>query len=371
MADEVSVFLSGDVMMGRGIDQILPHPGDPTLYERFVDDARTYVSLAERRNGSIPAPVDFAWPWGEALDALGDAAPDLRIINLETSITTVDTFAPGKGIHYRMTPANLPAVTVAQPDVCVLANNHVLDLGPAGLDETLATLAHTGLPSAGAGRGNDEAARPATIAVRGGRRRVQIHAAAMPSSGVPPEWAATPDAPGVNYLADASPRRVEQLLTRIEDHRQPGDLVIVSIHWGSNWGYEVAQEQSRLAHQLIDGGVDVVHGHSSHHPRPIEVYRERLILYGCGDLINDYEGISGHEAFRSDLRLLYLASLDADTGQVTGLRMLPMQARRMRLERAPRSQAAWLASLLDDLSRPLGAPISLGTDPEPHLRLTR
>ena len=49
--------------------------------------------------------------------------------------------------------------------------------------------------------------------------------------------------------------------------------------------------QIRFAHRLIDAGVDVVHGHSSHHPRPIEVYRGKLILYGCGDTIDDYEGI--------------------------------------------------------------------------------
>lgn len=369
MADEVSVVLCGDVMLGRGVDQILPHPGDPVLYERFVDDARTYVSLAERRNGPIPAPVDIAWPWGEALVALGDA--ELRIINLETSVTTADTFAPGKGIHYRLTPANLPALTVAEPDVCVLANNHVLDLGAAGLEETLSSLAHAGLTSAGAGQCHDEAARPATIALQDGRRRAQVHAVAMPSSGVPADWAASPDAPGVNHLADASRERVEQLLDRIERHRRPGDVVIVSIHWGSNWGYEVAKEQSELAHQLIDGGVDVVHGHSSHHPRPIEVYRDRLILYGCGDLINDYEGITGHEGYRSDLRLLYLATLDGDTGQLVGLELLPFQARRMRLERASRSDADWLASVLDELSRPRGAPLRRSGDAEPRLQLVR
>ena len=61
-SDTVDVLLSGDVMLGRGVDQILPHPGDPRLRERYVRDARTYVELAEDRNGPIPRPVDFAWP---------------------------------------------------------------------------------------------------------------------------------------------------------------------------------------------------------------------------------------------------------------------------------------------------------------------
>ncbi len=102
--------------------------------------------------------------------------------------------------------------------------------------------------------------------------------------------------------------------------RQRGDVVIVSIHWGSNWGYGVDDDQVRFACRLIEGGVDVIHGHSSHHPRPVEVYRGRLILYGCGDCIDDYEGISGHEEFRDDLRLLYFPSVAADTGALDALR---------------------------------------------------
>ena len=107
----------------------------------------------------------------------------------------------------------------------------------------------------------------------------------------------------------------------------------MSVHWGSNWGYGVSSEEIAFAHRLVDGGVDVVHGHSSHHPRPIEVYHGKLILYGCGDLVDDYEGIGGHARFRDDLRLLHLATIDGATGRLAALRMLPLQARRMRLTR--------------------------------------
>jgi poly-gamma-glutamate synthesis protein (capsule biosynthesis protein) len=125
----VRLFLSGDVMLGRGVDQILPHPVDPALAEPYVRDAREYVALAEAVNGPIPRPVDPSYPWGEALDVLERAAPDARIVNLETAVTAGGERAPGKPLHYRMHPANLPALTVARPDVCVLANNHVLDHG--------------------------------------------------------------------------------------------------------------------------------------------------------------------------------------------------------------------------------------------------
>ena len=158
--DALTLFLSGDVMLGRGVDQILPHPGNPTLYERNVRDARTYVDLAIRANGSIPQPVDWSWPWGDALEQLRSAGCDARIINLETSITTSDDYVPGKAVHYRMNPANAEALAPVRPDVCVLANNHVLDFGRRGLLETLDVLSAAELPTAGAGRSLHEARLP-------------------------------------------------------------------------------------------------------------------------------------------------------------------------------------------------------------------
>src|SRR5215831_11172310 len=160
-------------MTGRGVDQILPHPGDPRLREAYVREATGYVALAEAVSGPIPRPVDPAWPWGDALAVLAEAAPDVRLINLETSITRSGEFAPGKQVHYRMNPANIGCLTVARPDVCALANNHVLDFGPSGLAETLDTLARAGLPAAGAGR-NAAAARQAVMAGPAGRGRVSV-----------------------------------------------------------------------------------------------------------------------------------------------------------------------------------------------------
>jgi len=100
--------------------------------------------------------------------------------------------------------------------------------------------------------------------------------------------------PGVSFLSSLSGADVEALTARAEAARQDGDLVAVSIHWGANWGYEVTPDQARFARRLIDGGISLVYGHSCHHPCPVEVYGGRLILYGCGDCIDDYEGISGH-----------------------------------------------------------------------------
>ncbi|WP_189940956.1 CapA family protein [Streptomyces aurantiogriseus] len=345
----VTLFLCGDVMLGRGVDQILAHPGSPELREGYVEDARSYVRLAESVNGPIPAPVDPSWPWGEALRLLEEAAPDVRIVNLETSVTRSNAFAPDKGIHYRMHPANLPALTVARPDVCVLANNHVLDFGRPGLEETLDSLARAGLRTAGAGRSPAEAYAPAAVPVPAGGR-VLVFALGARSGGIPPEWTATPSTAGVAYLPELSADTAAAVVRHVRREKRPGDLAVVSVHWGSNWGYLAPRDQIRFARALVDGGVDVVHGHSSHHPRRLEVYRERLVLHGCGDFIDDYEGISGYEEYRDDLRIAYLVTVAADTGRLAGLRMLPLRARRMRLEPAPDADRAWLRTTLDRIS---------------------
>jgi poly-gamma-glutamate synthesis protein (capsule biosynthesis protein) len=366
----VTLLLCGDVMLGRGVDQILPYPGDPRLWERYVRDARGYVALAEAVNGPIPRPVGAAWPWGDALDILDAAAPDLRLVNLETSITRSGDVAAGKAVHYRMNPANIATLAVARPDVCVLANNHVMDFGRLGLAETLDTLAVAGLRTVGAGRDAEQAWCPAAVGV-GADRRVLVVAFATPSSGVPPTWAATGERAGVAFVPELCTAAADEITARVRPIRRPGDVVVASVHWGSNWGYHVDGDQVRFAHHLVDGGIDVVYGHSSHHPRPIEVYRNRLILYGCGDLVDDYEGITGHEYYRDDLRLLYLATVDARTGELSALSMTPLQARRMCLYRASRDDARWLRTVLSSTSREFGVQVAGNPDGTLALRWSR
>jgi poly-gamma-glutamate capsule biosynthesis protein CapA/YwtB (metallophosphatase superfamily) len=355
------IFLTGDVMTGRAIDQLLPHPGDPTLREAVVSDARTYIRLAEQTNGPIPAPIDFEWPWGEALAIVDQFAPDMRLINLETGITACGEFAPGKAVHYRMHPDNVGCLTAIRPDVCALANNHVLDFGYQGLTDTLRTLDGAGIRGAGAGLDAPRAECPAVMELPDATR-VVIASCGMGSSGIPHGWAAAERRPGVAYVPDMSDRSATTISDRVLALKRPGDIAVVSVHWGSNWGYDVDSAQIRFAHRLIDGGVDVVHGHSSHHPRPIEVYRGKLIMYGCGDTIDDYEGISTFEAFRHELRLLYFASVDGESGRLADLRMVPMRMRRMRLERTPDEDAEWLRSTVMEMSRRFATRVDNSTD---------
>ena len=100
--------------------------------------------------------------------------------------------------------------------------------------------------------------------------------------------------------------------------------------------------------------VSIIHGHSSHHPKAIEIYRNRLVLYGCGDFLNDYEGIEGYEEFRHDLVLMYFANVDPATAELVALEMVPLQIRRFQLVPALRADADWLLSMLDRQTRTFG-----------------
>jgi poly-gamma-glutamate capsule biosynthesis protein CapA/YwtB (metallophosphatase superfamily) len=342
----VILFLAGDVMTGRGIDQVLLQPSVPTLLEQYVSDARDYVKLAERANGPIVAPVAADYIWGDALGELRRVHPALRIVNLETSVTRSDDAWPGKGIHYRMHPGNLDCLTAAGIDGCALANNHVLDWGRAGLGETLESLRGAGIRTAGAGADRKDAWTPAAFDLPQGGRWL-LYSFATPTSGVPAEWSATATESGVAWLPDLSQPTLAQVSTAVARHRRPGDRVIVSIHWGGNWGLAIPAAHRNFAHRLIDDGVaDLIHGHSSHHPLPIEVHKGKLILYGCGDLINDYEGIGAHGELRSDWGCLYFPTLDAESGALQRLEIVPMELRRCRLTRAGMPARDWLERTL-------------------------
>ena len=392
-------------MTGRGFDQALPHPMNPVLYEPYVRDAREYVQLAEKAHGSIPRPLSFDYIWGDALKELeraevaepasggqplqsneydrsgkatrrgwttqppaaaGGCPPgakrvDFRIVNLETAITSAETPWIGKAVHYRMHPQNIGCLSAAHISACALANNHVLDWGYDGLSETLLSLGAAGIAHSGAGNDSDEAMQPAVLNATG-KGRLLLFSFGSTTSGIPQDWKATSISPGVNLLDDLSEATAARVCDQMRAHQQPGDLIVASIHWGSNWGYEIPREQVVFAHRLIEQGVAIVHGHSSHHVKAIEVFKNRLILYGCGDFITDYEGISGYEAFRGDLALMHFVEVDSTNGKLIAARLVPMKMRRFRLERASAADAKWLCNLLNEMGKPFKTALRLQED---------
>lgn len=346
-------------MTGRGIDQILPTPGDPQIFESWVKSAERYVELAEDRTGPIPRRVPPEYIWGDILAELRHLDPDAFIVNLETAVTDRGRPWPGKGIQYRMHPANVGCLTAAGVDVVTLANNHVMDWSLPGFLQTLRTLVRSGIRAVGAGSTAEEAWSAATVGTPEGNRVVVLGAGSV-TSGIPSRWAASPGRPGVALLPDLSDATVAKVARAVEEAEiRAGDLVVLSVHWGGNWGYPIPIGHRRFAHRVIDtAGVHVVHGHSSHHPLGVEVHRGHPIIYGCGDLITDYEGIRGHEEYRGELGALYLPTIDPSDGTLTRFELLPTEMKRFRLTHPSHEDVQWLADVLDRESAELGTRVS-------------
>src|SRR5438094_3340868 len=263
-----------------------------------------------------------------------------------------------------MHPQNIDCLSAVRISGCALANNHILDWGYEGLSETLQTLDSAGIAHAGAGKNADEAAMPAVLDLTG-KGRVLLFSFGSTTSGIPRDWRATSISPGVNLLDDLSETtatRVASQMRQSASRGQTGDVLVASIHWRRNWGYDIRPEQIAFAHRLIYEGVALVHGHSSHHVKAIEVFKGRLILYGCGDFLTDYEGISGYENFRGDLAVMYLIELDPTNGQLVDAQLVPMQMLLFRIEHTSAADAAWLCDLLNKLSGAFGTQTRLNKD---------
>lgn len=248
----ITLAITGDVMLGRLMDDVLQRMGP-------------------------------RYPWGNTLPLLRRA--DLTLVNLECVIATSGSpwdLWP-KAFHFRAGPIALEALRQASVDFASLANNHVLDYGEEALLEMLDRLDSAGIAHAGAGRNLVEAARPAFL--QAGELRVAI----LAFTDNEPGWAATEDRPGINYLpANTEPESLDRVRGEIATARHDADLVVVSNHWGPNMRLRPTERFRRLAHAVIEAGADLYIGHSAHVLQGVEVYRGKLIIYDAGDFVDDY-----------------------------------------------------------------------------------
>ena len=333
------LFVCGDVMLGRGIDQLFKLHCDPQLYESFVKDARYYIPPNMEDKSYTKSYV-----WGELLSDPLFKQADARIINLETSITT-SADHQDKAVLYKMHPANIEILTVAHINYCHLANNHVGDWGLSGLLETIQTLDKSNVVYGGVGQTHRQALAPKFLTI--GDKRLAIFSYGDVSSGVPATWIAN-----VNVIDIAKPGTKEEVVKHIRS--VSADFYLLSIHWGSNWGFDVPAIEQEFAHYLIDeGGVDLIHGHSSHHFRPLEIYRHKLIMYGCGDLINDYEIIASDPQYLSHISLAYYLSYDWVTRKFSELVIHVYQMHRLQLISAADSDKSKVVQKLNEICYPL------------------
>jgi len=337
----LKVALLGDVMTGRLIDQIFP--------THSIPDTSEYKDSIHLNSWSKP----HSYIWGDLLPVLRDA--DVRIANLETSITTNSEKWPRKAFNYRMHPDNIGCLTVAKLDFCSLANNHILDYCVAGMQETKDTLRKHNIKFAGAGVNISEAITPAIVYFSG------LSMACFSFSDHYEFWRASETQAGINFLdpedLDESNRKneIRKLKQIFDQHAQNVDLISVSFHWGPNYRWAPTPELVSFAHDLIDiCGVDIIHGHSSHHIQGIEIYKGKPIIYGCGDFLDDYAVDTMH---RNDLSFLYLLHLDPDTTEWKKVELIPTCIKAFQVNKAVGRDREWLLGHIKSLSEPFGTTV--------------
>lgn len=364
-------------MLGRLIDQLFP------THVRCPTEARHVQPLV--KNSPALQAYNHKSPWGNTLPLFTQG--HLNLVNLETAATTHSVPWPDKAFNYRMHPSNVAALHAAGVDYATLANNHTLDFCEEGLLETVRTLKRAGIAFAGAGESAEEAVRPAVLnlpprkgtEVRGGDGaeegeseyfKVHVYAA----SDHPRVWKDVPNFHLIDYSL-ATKQRLRRILCDKNNNNPPPDLKVVSIHWGPNYEWQPVSAITTLAHFLVDEcGVDIVHGHSSHHIQGVEGYRGKLIIYGCGDFVDDYALTPG---YRNDLSALWrvvvrqkseeecneVGSEEGKRLSLERLEVFPTRIKEFQAQRVEQTEGdfEWIREKLTELSR------GRGTSVEPNI----
>jgi poly-gamma-glutamate capsule biosynthesis protein CapA/YwtB (metallophosphatase superfamily) len=311
--DKILLGLAGDVMIGRGVDRAIAQKG-------------------------------YDYPWGNVLPLI--RSTDINLVNLETTLTH-STKAVFKTFNFKATPDKVQTLTRARITAVSLANNHILDFDTQGLYETIQTLKAAGILYTGAGANDEEAARPALITKNG------FTLGLLSYTDNEPGWKAGAQKCGVNYMDIGDSHDTQRALGAVQRLRPGVNLLVVSLHWGPNLCEEPPTYFSDFAHQLIEQGADIIHGHSAHVCQGIEVYRNRLILYDTGDFIDDY---IVHTALRNDLSFFFLVHLTPNT--IESLQLVPVLISNCTVNRATGSEQRWAIKRIQELSAPFGTTIS-------------
>jgi poly-gamma-glutamate capsule biosynthesis protein CapA/YwtB (metallophosphatase superfamily) len=289
----------------------------PDPHERVVDPAIvSVVSVGDILLGDAAGKILVERGYGDPFDRLRSVIDDADLLmgNLEGPVTARDTpHAPSKAYVYRQRPEAARALADAGFDALALGNNHALDHGPGGLDDTIALLDRAGIPSFGAGRDALEARHGLVLERKG--VRIGLLSYLQPYEAYERiDWYASERAPGVARL------ELEQAAADIRRLRAEADVLIVHAHFGENYR-PVTEYQRETARRLIDAGADVVNGHHPHVAQGIDVYRGKPIVYSLGNFTFGTPGRFSEEApgyglvarYEIDVRTKKLVSVELDT----------------------------------------------------------
>lgn len=308
----LKILFVGDVMLGRLVNEVLKEK-------------------------------PLAYPWGDTLPLLYDA--DVRLCNLECVLSDRGKpwSATPKVFHFRSDAKNIQTLQAAHIDAVSLANNHTLDFDYEGLFHMLNTLKESGIHYAGAGATLRDASMPAIWHIAGKTLGL------IAFTDNEPSWEATGEQPGVWYVPiSLRDKRAEYLFEQVRRTKETVDMLIVSAHWGPNWGYDPPAEHIPFAHALVDAGADVIFGHSGHIVRGIEIYKEKPIIYCAGDFIDDY---AVDEVERNDLSSIFV--LETYDSTPSRLLLYPTVIQQFQARRAQNGERRAIVASIQKLSKDL------------------
>lgn len=317
----MTIALMGDTMLGRLVSEVI-----------------------QRR--------DAGYVWGDTLPLL--KACDLRILNLETTITTTGSKWSEwpKVFYYRAVPQAVEVLKAARIDYVNLANNHILDFSESGLRDTLAHLDQAGIQHTGAGFSLAEASAPIRLEARG----LSVGIFSLSDHYV--EWDAGQRGAGIFYVSiPPSSEQWQRIKSIIRRLKEQSDLVLLSVHWGPNMRDVPSRKVVDLAHRLASEGVDIVHGHSAHVFHGVEVFQGKVILYDTGEFIDDY---AVDPLMRNDFSFLYLVHVAGKS--IQQVELIPVRIASMQVNVAKGADRKQIFELFEQRTRPFDTKYAIKND---------
>ena len=241
-----------------------PRSGGGSAVLAFAGDVHFEGSAAAALSGHV----------GSAFSVLREA--DLAVVNLETAVTGRGTAQP-KEFTFRAPAAAFGVLQRAGVDAVTIANNHGMDYGQVGLEDTLAAARRYGMPLLGAGADDTAAWTPLRREIHGVRISV-IAATDVLDDVARTAWVAGPGKPGL-----ASAKTTSRLLAAVRAERPRADVVVVFLHWGLEKSYCPTARQRSLAQQVATAGADVVVGSHAHVIEPGAGIGRTVVKYGLGN----------------------------------------------------------------------------------------
>ncbi|CAF0739001.1 unnamed protein product [Adineta steineri] len=357
--EKILINLAGDVMIGRLIDQLLPtsvhNPEEAALVHQFRLSRSLHCPYLQK------GKYNYETIWGNTLPLWKEG--NFNIINLETSVTTHDKLWPEKVFNYRTHPDNIACLTTANIHHVSLANNHTLDFGIKGLEETCDSLEKSGISYVGASKTRQHALgpvyldipttieklKPVPISSTTPRSSTSIRIGLLSASDHPSDWSSVPSFHLITYDL---PQLYTQLAPLIATARLNCDFVIFSIHWGPNYQWIPDRKIQELGRWMINEGVDLIHGHSSHHIQGVEIVKRQnqtygLIIFGCGDFLDDY---AIDKQYRNDLSALFRLNLSISSSNLDNkksihlhsLSIFPVRCSNFQVNRLEKEDTDWI-----------------------------